>query len=175
MRDSSLMPWSKNSFSLTHPIPGEAPRLSLSITFLFQSEQLARVHVDRSDGGMSGRFVGGSCAQRSELEAWLERYVAGQPEGAPVGGLSKGFTQRVLEVVRTIPFGETLSYGEVARRAGSPDGARAVGGACHRNPFPLLIPCHRVIGGDGSLGGYAFDLEIKRELLAFEKSFELPL
>ena len=62
--------------------------------------------------------------------------------------------RRVLEGVRTIPRGATASYGEVARRIGKPGAARAVGGAVGRNPIGLLIPCHRVIAGDGTLGGY---------------------
>ena len=62
--------------------------------------------------------------------------------------------RRVLEGVRTIPRGATASYGEVARRIGRPGAARAVGGAVGRNPIGLLIPCHRVIAGDGTLGGY---------------------
>ncbi|MHB8891115.1 MAG: methylated-DNA--[protein]-cysteine S-methyltransferase, partial [Candidatus Limnocylindrales bacterium] len=82
----------------------------------------------------------------------------------------------VLDAVRAIPRGETASYGEVARRIGRTGAARAVGGAVGRNPVGLLIPCHRVIAGDGSLGGYgvaAFGgreaaLAVKRELLALE-------
>ena len=82
----------------------------------------------------------------------------------------------VLGAVRAVPWGETVSYGEVARRIGRTGAARAVGGAVGRNPVGLLIPCHRVIAGDGSLGGYgvaAFGgreaaLAVKRELLAFE-------
>jgi O-6-methylguanine DNA methyltransferase len=82
----------------------------------------------------------------------------------------------VLGAVRAIPRGETASYGEVARRIGRTGAARAVGGAVGRNPIGLLIPCHRVIAGDGSLGGYgvaAFGgrdaaLALKRELLALE-------
>ena len=84
--------------------------------------------------------------------------------------------QLVLEGVRTIPRGETASYGEVARRIGRPRAARAVGGAVGRNPVGLLVPCHRVIAGDGSLGGYGAAawggveaaLEVKRALLRLE-------
>jgi len=82
----------------------------------------------------------------------------------------------VLDGVRTIPRGETASYGEVARRIGRQGAARAVGGAVGRNPVGLLVPCHRVIAGDGSLGGYGAAawggveaaLALKRALLAFE-------
>jgi methylated-DNA-[protein]-cysteine S-methyltransferase len=82
----------------------------------------------------------------------------------------------VLEAVRAIPRGHTAGYGEVARRIGRPGAARAVGGAVGRNPVGLLIPCHRVIAGDGTLGGYGVAawggreaaLGVKRELLALE-------
>jgi AraC family transcriptional regulator of adaptative response/methylated-DNA-[protein]-cysteine methyltransferase len=84
--------------------------------------------------------------------------------------------RRVLEGVRTIACGATASYGEIARRIGSPGAARAVGGAVGRNPVGLMVPCHRVIAGDGTLGGYGgswFDsreelLALKRALLAGE-------
>ena len=82
----------------------------------------------------------------------------------------------VLDAVRAIPRGQTAGYGEVARRIGRPGAARAVGGAVGRNPVGLLIPCHRVIAGDGSLGGYGAAAwggreaatELKRALLALE-------
>ena len=82
----------------------------------------------------------------------------------------------VLDGVRAIPRGEVASYGEVARRIGRAGAARAVGGAVARNPVGLLVPCHRVIAGDGSLGGYGVAawggreaaLQLKRELLALE-------
>ncbi len=84
--------------------------------------------------------------------------------------------RRVLGEVRTIAWGETASYGEIARRIGAPRAARAVGGAVGRNPISLLVPCHRVIAGDGTIGGYGGDawgsreaaLERKRTLLRRE-------
>jgi methylated-DNA-[protein]-cysteine S-methyltransferase len=82
----------------------------------------------------------------------------------------------VLAQVATVPWGATTSYGEVARRIGRPGAARAVGGAVGRNPLALVVPCHRVIAGDGSIGGYGGDwygsreekLSLKRDLLARE-------
>ena len=84
--------------------------------------------------------------------------------------------QRVLLEVREVGWGETASYGEIARRIGAPRAARAVGGALGRNPISLLVPCHRIIAADGSIGGYGADawgspqdaLERKRRLLAHE-------
>lgn len=111
----------------------------------------------------------------------VERHLAGEPvaalESLPVDLAGRSEWDRlVLGGVRTIPRGSVASYGEVARRIGRTGAARAVGGAVSRNPVGLLIPCHRVIAGDGTLGGYgvaAFGgregaLAVKRELLAME-------
>ncbi len=83
------------------------------------------------------------------------------------------FRQRVLTVLQTIPFGEVRSYQWVAAQSGNPRAARAVGGACAANPLPLLIPCHRVIAGDGSLGGFRGGIPLKKRLLALE-GHDLP-
>ena len=78
------------------------------------------------------------------------------------------FERSVLLEVISIPRGETASYGEVAERAGFPGAARAVGNVMRSNPFPILIPCHRVIKADGSLGGYGGQEHLKVQLLRFE-------
>ena len=79
------------------------------------------------------------------------------------------FARRVYEVARRIPPGETRSYGEIADRVGGRQFARAVGQALAANPVPILIPCHRVVAGDGSLGGFSAGLGWKRRLLALER------
>lgn len=79
------------------------------------------------------------------------------------------FEMRVLEVLLQIPYGETRSYGEIAAVCGNPKAARAVGQAVHRNPLPIVVPCHRVVGAL-NLGGYAGGLSIKRFLLRLEGS-----
>jgi methylated-DNA-[protein]-cysteine S-methyltransferase len=83
------------------------------------------------------------------------------PQGTP-------FQLRVWQELRRIPRGQTISYGELARRVGSPKASRAVGQANAVNPIPLVIPCHRVIAADGSLGGYSSGLDRKRWLLNHE-------
>jgi methylated-DNA-[protein]-cysteine S-methyltransferase len=96
-------------------------------------------------------------AHLAELEREVAEHLAGTRDGFDVPVVLEGVSGwdcRVLEGVRTIPRGATASYGEVARRIGKPGAARAVGGAVGRNPIGLLIPCHRVIAGDGTLGGY---------------------
>ncbi|HPD15942.1 MAG TPA: methylated-DNA--[protein]-cysteine S-methyltransferase [Planctomycetota bacterium] len=78
------------------------------------------------------------------------------------------FQRKVWEELRRVPFGTTLSYGELARRVGAPRAARAVGQAVGDNPIPIVIPCHRVIRSNGDLGGFSAGLEIKRWLLRHE-------
>lgn len=84
------------------------------------------------------------------------------PQGTP-------FQQRVWKELLKIPYGETISYGELARRIGNPNASRAVGLANGSNPIPIIIPCHRVIGSNGKLTGYGGGLPIKERLLALEK------
>lgn len=108
-----------------------------------------------------------------EARRQLEEYFAGQRHefDLPLAGSGTDFQQRVWAQLREIPFGQTASYGEVARRLGMPPGAsRAVGLANGANPIAIVVPCHRVIGADGSLTGYAGGMERKRYLLSLESS-----
>ena len=79
-----------------------------------------------------------------------------------------GFRADVLRELARVPFGETTTYGELARKVGNPKAVRAVGSACANNPLPLLVPCHRVLRADGTLGGYRGGLEAKCLLLELE-------
>jgi len=115
-----------------------------------------------------------------EVIRWLDDYFAGkQRENAVMGGKTDGritvqprgsmFQQRVWQALLSIPYGETVSYGELARMVGCKS-AQAVGQAVGANPIALFIPCHRVIAAHGKLGGYAYGQEIKRHLLEWEKN-----
>lgn len=95
------------------------------------------------------------CGERSSFELALA------PEGTD-------FQRKVWNALCEIPYGETISYGELARRIGQPSAARAVGLANGSNPLPIVVPCHRVIGADGSLTGFGGGIERKRWLLAHE-------
>ncbi len=106
-----------------------------------------------------------------QLRAWLQdpHFVFGLPL-APAG---THFQRRVWQAIATIPAGETQSYGTIAAQLGS--GARAVGNACGANPYPIIVPCHRIIAANQGLGGFArkrggFLLDIKRWLLQHERS-----
>jgi methylated-DNA-[protein]-cysteine S-methyltransferase len=83
--------------------------------------------------------------------------------------LGTPFQMKVWQELSKIPFGQSLNYRKVATQLGMQNGARAVGGACGRNPMPLFIPCHRVIAANGGIGGFSYALEVKKRLLIFER------
>ena len=123
------------------------------------------------------RFADGTSATTvlpifDETRRWLDLYFAGKnpdftPQLAPKG---TPFQQRVWEILLTIPYGKTMSYGDVARQISPTMSAQAIGGAVGRNPIGIIIPCHRVIGADGSLTGYGGGLERKRWMLEMENN-----
>lgn len=100
----------------------------------------------------------------------LEEYFAGKRQvfDLPLAPQGTAFQQKVWQALTEIPFGETRSYGQIAKRIGQPKASRAVGGANNKNPLPIFIPCHRVIGANGKLVGYAGGLEVKKMLLHVE-------
>lgn len=101
----------------------------------------------------------------------LSEYFAGRRRSfdLPLRPAGTAFQRAVWSAMTAIPFGATAGYGELARRVGRPAASRAVGAACGRNPLPVVVPCHRVVGSDGSLTGYAGGLGIKRALLDLER------
>ena len=111
------------------------------------------------------RFGAGGAEDASPLRDAAE---ARRTFDLPLAPHGTAFQQRVWAALRAIPYGETCTYGELAAAIGSPNASRAVGMANHRNPISIVIPCHRVIGANGTLTGYAGGLEIKRTLLALE-------
>ena len=106
----------------------------------------------------------------------LENYLAGRQTSFALPLAPKGteFTQRVFEQLQAIPYGETRTYREIAESTGNRKAARAVGRACHVNPIPIFIPCHRVIGSDGTLTGFRVGLPLKELLLEREKGHGHP-
>jgi methylated-DNA-[protein]-cysteine S-methyltransferase len=100
----------------------------------------------------------------------LEEYFAGRRTrfDLPLAPRGTAFQRAVWGALTRIPYGETASYGDIARAIGKPAASRAIGGANHRNPIAIIIPCHRVIGADGSMTGYGGGLPRKQRLLALE-------
>ena len=105
-----------------------------------------------------------SCAMQ------LQEYFAGERcrFDLPLNGAGTDFQQSVWSALSRIPFGELRSYGDIAREIGRPKAVRAVGAANGSNPLPIIVPCHRVIGSNGSLTGFAGGLDIKKKLLVLE-------
>jgi methylated-DNA-[protein]-cysteine S-methyltransferase len=127
-----------------------------------------------------GRVPVAALAERSErhplitrVKKQLAEYFSGKRRefDLPLAPQGTEFQQSAWKVLRQIPYGETLSYGEQARRVGGANYARAVGGANGRNPISILIPCHRVIGSKGDLTGFGGGLGIKQQLLELEARF----
>jgi methylated-DNA-[protein]-cysteine S-methyltransferase len=100
----------------------------------------------------------------------LREYFAGKRAAfdLPLAPEGTAFQRSVWRQLQEIPYGETISYGELARRVGNPKASRAVGSANGANPVPIVIPCHRVIAGDGTLGGFGGGLLTKQTLLTLE-------
>jgi len=109
-----------------------------------------------------------------EAERQLKEYFAGKRRSfsIPLDMRGTPFQKDVWRILQTIPFGETLSYGQIANRLGRPGASRAVGAANGRNPISIVVPCHRVIGSTGKLTGFAGGLDIKAHLLDLESSGE---
>ena len=124
----------------------------------------ALVHLDWGCGGMDASPL------LLEAEKQLAEYFAGSRRefDLPLAPQGTAFQRKVWDALTEIPYGETRSYGEIAARIGNPKACRAVGMANNRNPLSILIPCHRVIGADGSLTGYAGGIPKKLWLLRHE-------
>jgi methylated-DNA-[protein]-cysteine S-methyltransferase len=137
----------------------------------------------RDDGGITGLDLPRSRYPRRIRDEWqrddaafddirgqLGDYFAGtrQEFDLPLNAGGNSFQTLVWQALMGIPYGETTSYGKIAASIGHPDGARAVGVANGQNPIPIIVPCHRVIGADGSLTGYGGGLDAKRWLLDHE-------
>lgn len=117
-----------------------------------------------------------------ETERWLSRYFTGDDPDfeVPLAPQGTAFQMAVLKLVRAIPYGETRTYGQLAEMLAQKEGkahvsAQAVGQALGHNPLLLVIPCHRVVGADGSLTGYAGGMERKKALLALEQGDQSSL
>jgi len=124
-----------------------------------------------------GDDTGTADAPLREAARQLGEYFAGRRTEFDLPLALEGtlFQRRVWDALRQIPYGETISYGELARRIGRPTAVRAVGLANGRNPIGIVVPCHRVVGSDGSLTGYGGGLERKQFLLGFERHVKAGL
>lgn len=146
-----------------------------ALRLVAEGDALVAVHLPREEGPGSppgDRDVGGSAHPVLAAAArQLEEYFAGKRDvfDLPLAPRGSEFQRAVWAALRTIPHGQTRSYEQVARAIGRPTASRAVGAANGKNPIAIIVPCHRVIGADGSLTGYAGGLPVKRWLLGHER------
>lgn len=147
----------------------------------FYDYSIGRIGITEKDGKITNVYITNKELPRDmqltetpllkEAARQLESYFAGELKefSLPLEPSGTDFMRQVWSALCEIPFGKTATYGEIAQRIGRPKAARAVGLANNRNPIPIFIPCHRVIGADGSLTGYAGGLDMKKKLLDLEK------
>lgn len=150
-----------------HEIDSPVGRLLLVGT----GQALVRVHFQAGPHALRpGEDWRPAAAPFAQARTQLEEYFNGTRRSFELSLAPAGtpFQLAVWRALSAIPYGETVSYGEIARRLGLEAGARAVGLANGANPLPILVPCHRVIGADGTLTGFGGGLQIKRSLLALE-------
>ncbi|MDR3091478.1 MAG: methylated-DNA--[protein]-cysteine S-methyltransferase [Clostridiales bacterium] len=158
--------------------------------FSFGGFPFGKIGIGELDGQISRLFFAGNAEFSENAQTPLIKEAARQLDEYFKGtrrefalpliisdGSSDGspFSASVLRAMRAIPYGETTSYAALAEAAGSPRAARAAGGICRRNPIAIIVPCHRVVGKNGSLTGFAGGLDAKKHLLELERrNLQLP-
>jgi len=162
----------------------------MKLGYTIAEANLGKVLVAATDRGVSAVYLGDSEAKllgelreeypkaeiapaRSGLEKWVKEIVSrteGNPprQELPLDLLATAFQRRVWQELQRIPLGKTRTYAQVARALGRPSASRAVARACATNPVSVVVPCHRVIRGDGNLAGYRWGIERKQQLLKTE-------
>lgn len=164
------------------------PRATTTVRYTIAECALGHVAIARTAKGLAAAFIGDDEEQlarhmeerfagagRDEPDELTNRVVhaldsATDDLGIPLDPKGTEFQKSVWRALREIPVGATVTYSELARRIGRPQSVRAVAAACGANPIAVIVPCHRVIGKDGSLTGYAWGIEKKQLLLEREKA-----
>lgn len=147
--------------------------------FAYFSSPVGTLTLTEEEDALTGLYFGRLSRQGQEVLSpvlketarQLSEYFSGKRRefSLPLSPKGTEFQLRVWRALETIPYGETRSYGDMARLIGSPKACRAVGMANHRNPISIIVPCHRVVGANGSLTGYGGGLDAKRFLLDLEQ------
>lgn len=152
--------------------------------YCYYHSPIGKLLLTGSDGILEELYFPNASEQKYIGEDWLydescftvalqqlSEYFAGMRQEFDLRIAPEGtaFQKLVWQELRKIPFGRTASYGEIAERVGNPKACRAVGMANSKNPIPIIVPCHRVIGKDGSLTGFGGGLEVKKQLLKLEQ------
>lgn len=152
-----------------------------NISRAYMSSPIGRVAIEATEGKIISvgraqtiriqpkiRPVDKKILQQAEKE--LKEYFSGKRKSFSLNLMPVGteFQKKVWLEMAKIPYGKTMSYAALAEKVGSPDGARAIGQACNKNPYLIVVPCHRVVASNGHLGGFALGLPAKETLLALE-------
>ncbi|MDR0521325.1 MAG: methylated-DNA--[protein]-cysteine S-methyltransferase [Planctomycetaceae bacterium] len=162
----------------TQEISGKNP---LPAAFVFVDTEIGRIGMAEEDSVLTHLFFQREKSPVGGIERWtpllrrtadeIGEYLLGKRRSfdIPLRLIGTEFQRLVWEALRTIPYGETRTYREIAEQIGHPKAYRAVGMANHRNPVAVIVPCHRVIGADGSLTGFGGGLPVKQKLLDLEQ------
>ena len=147
----------------------ELPTMAGLLRIVEENDAIVQIQFEQEQ-----KTVGDAALQDTplllEAKRQLEEYYAGLRAGfsLPLNPQGTAFQKKVWQQLEAIPYGQTRTYGQIAAAVGQPTASRAVGGANHNNPIAIVIPCHRVIGANGKLTGYAGGLDIKEKLLRLE-------
>lgn len=137
-------------------------------------KNITRIDIDKTvlfPEGTEDFIIGDSVGQNAVSQ--LKKYFYGSLKkfDLPVCYEVSGFSRKVLEATANIPYGSLASYGEIAESIGNPKAVRAVGNALNKNPLPIIIPCHRVVGANRTSGGYAYGMQMKQQLISLEQKY----
>lgn len=143
------------------------------VSFFLKNDSIIRTALFKSTSFVCNLY--GRSSLQKKIFSWIETYLEKKSSPPLPINLSSfsSFSQTSLRVIQSIPFGKTISYQEVATLVGNPKASRAIGNVCAQNLFPLIIPCHRVIGARQNLGGFAYPLEIKKNMIHFETTLSI--
>ena len=166
--DASRAPSHVVRLPLRSPAPLDAERLAARFSIEASARGICRVTLAAGTGGVTGDRGHAARARRE-----LREYLAGRRSffSVPVDlSTVPAFQAKVLAAAARVPYGEVISYAALAERVGHPRAARAVGNALGANPVPVIVPCHRIVRGDGTWGHYAFGGKLKTALLTLERA-----
>ncbi len=142
-----------------------------NIAIIEEENKIIEININEKIEEVENEIIEKDTKLLQETANQLKEYLLGKRKQFTIPLNPKGtpFMKKVWTALCEIPYGKTVTYGEIAKKIGKPKASRAVGMANHKNPIPIIIPCHRVIGSNGKLVGYALGLPIKKFLLDLEK------
>ena len=151
--------------------------MTVTVKYAYYDSKIGIIKIGVSGGAVCEIKIMDKVAENAPTElsdtviCEIAEYLEGKRKtfDFPIAPTGTDFQKRVWSELRLIPYGKTQTYGEIAAYIGNPQAARAVGNACNKNPILIAVPCHRVLGADGSLTGFAAGTQIKKRLLELEK------